>query len=132
MLRIQAIFSAALLFAVGCSAACAGDFLPRASGGVTVAAADPGVRSGCPETGSAAMSESDSIATAHSSAAAQSSSTSARRAAPVGADEVVADSHNATSSSAGDEDKSAGAPAVVPHKAKSALRWQSLLPGVMK
>jgi len=39
MLRIQAIVSAALFFAVGCSAACAGDFLPRATGGVTVAAA---------------------------------------------------------------------------------------------
>ncbi len=111
MLRIQAIFSAALLFALGCSAACAGDFLPRAAGGVTVAATDPGPRSaGCPEAGSAAMSESDSVATARSSASAQSSSTSARRAAHVGADEVAADTHSAVPSSASDEDKGGGAP----------------------
>jgi hypothetical protein len=131
MLRIQAIISAALLFAVGCSAACAGDFLPRAAGGVTVAAADPGARTGCPEAGSAAMSESDSTATARSAASTSSSSTSARRAAHVGADEVAVDTHSATPSSASDEDKSGGAPAA-PHKVRSSLRWQSLLPGVMK
>jgi len=132
MLRIQAIVSAALLFALGCSAACAGDFLPRASGGVTVAAADPGARSGCPEATSAAMSESDSTATARSSTtSSSSSSTSVRRATRVGTDEVAVDTHNATPSSTGDEDKSGGAPAA-PHKVRSSLRWQSLLPGVMK
>jgi hypothetical protein len=131
MLRVQAILAAALLFATGCSAALAGDFLPRAAGGVAVAAAEPAARCPGAEVNSAAMSDSDSIATARSTAAAQSSSTSARRAAHVGADEVAADTHSATPSSTGDEDKSAAAPAV-PHKAKSALRWQSLLPGVMK
>ena len=133
MLRIQAIVSAALLFAVGCSAACAGDFLPRAAGGVTVAAAEPSGRSGCPEAGSAAMSESDSISTTRSSAASSSSSsTPVRRAAHVGADEVAADAHSATPSSTGDEDKGSGGAAVAPHKVRSSLRWQSLLPGVMK
>jgi len=133
MLRIQAIVSAALLFAAGCSAACAGDFLPRAAGGVTVAAADPGARSGCPEAGSAAMSESDSIAAARSSTASTSSSTTpVRRAAHVGTDEVAVDSHGATPSSTGDEDKGGGGAPAAPHKARSSLRWQSLLPGVMK
>jgi hypothetical protein len=78
------------------------------------------------------MSESDSATTARSNASAQSSSTSARRAAHVGADEVAVDTHSATPSSASDEDKSGGAPAAAPHKVRSSLRWQSLLPGVMK
>jgi hypothetical protein len=78
------------------------------------------------------MSESDSIASARSGTASTSSSTTpVRRAAHVGADEVAGDSHGATPSSAGDEDKSGGAP-TAPHKVRSSLRWQSLLPGVMK
>jgi hypothetical protein len=133
MLRTQAIVSAALLLVLGCSAACAGDFLPRAAGGVTVAAAEPGARSGCPDAGSAAMSESDSTATTRSStASSSSSSTPVRRAAHVGADEVAVDTHSATPSSTGDEDKGSGEAPVAPHKVRSSLRWQSLLPGVMK
>jgi hypothetical protein len=130
MLRFQATLAAAL-FAAGCSAACAGDFLPRAaSGGLATVADDPGARPTCPDVASAAMSESVSIATPSSAASSRSTPTpaSAQRAAHVGTDEVAAETHAA----AGDDDKSGGAAPVSPHKSKGGMRWQSLLPGVMK
>jgi hypothetical protein len=133
MLRFQAILAVAMLFATGCSAACAGDFVPRAaSGGLAAVADDPGARSASTDVASAAaMSESDSIATTSSTDSSHSTSTpaSARRAAHVGADDVAAETHTAAPS--GDDHKSGGAPAG-PHKSKSGLHWQSLLPGVMK
>jgi hypothetical protein len=126
MLRSQAILAVALLFAAGCSAACAGDFMPRAANGIAAVADDHAGRSVSADAGpTAVMSEPDATPVAR---VAPAPVTSPRRAAHVGADDVAADAHAPV---VGDEDKG-GSGSVPAHKSRNALRWQSLLPGVMK
>ena len=127
MLRSQAILAVALLFAAGCSAACAGDFMPRAANGLAAAADDHAARPASADAGpTAVMSEPAATAVAR---AALVPAASPRRAARVGADDVAADAHAQVSA---DEDKGGGSSSVPAHKSRNALRWQSLLPGVMK
>lgn len=127
MLRSQAILAVALLFAAGCSAACAGDFMPRAANGLATAADDHAARPASVDAGpTAVMSEPDAAPVAR---VAPAPVVSPRHAARVGADEVAADAHTPVS---GDEDKGGSGSSVPVHKSRNALRWQSLLPGVMK
>ena len=128
MLRLQAILAVALLFAAAGSAACAGDFLPRAANGPGAVGDDPGARSTSAEVGAtAAMSESEASISARSAVPARA--TPARRAVHLGADEVAGEAHAAPAT--GDDDKGGGAAAPA-HKSRGGTRWQSLLPGMMK
>ena len=126
MLRLKIALAAALV--AGCSIACAGDFLPRASGNTLAAVADdPGARN----ASTAAMSEPDSCPTEPAAAPATPAHAGSRRAvAHVGADDVAVERTAASAAPVAVDDDKASAPAPVrkPH----ALRWQSLLPGVMK
>ena len=126
MLRLKIALAAALV--AGCSIACAGDFLPRTSGNTLAAVADdPGARS----ASTAAMSEPDNCPTETAAPATPAHASPARRAAAhVGADDVAVERTTASAAPVVADDDKAGAPAPVrkPH----ALRWQSLLPGVMK
>ena len=127
MLRSQAILTVALLLAAGCSAACAGDFMPRAGNGIAVVADDHAVRSASADAGpTAVMSEPVAAPVAHAAPAAV---VAPRRAPHVGADDVAVDAH---APAAADDDKGISSGAVPAHKSRAALRWQSLLPGVMK
>jgi len=128
MLRSQAILAVALLFAAGCSAAFAGDFLPRAGNGLAPVVDEHAARSGCADAGpTAVMSEPDAAPVAQ---AAPATVTALHRAAHVGADDVAADTQ---APAVVDDDKGGGGAAAVPvHKSRATLRWQSLLPGVMK
>jgi hypothetical protein len=127
MLRLKIALAAALV--AGCSIACAGDFLPRASSNTLAAVADdPGARS----ASTAAMSEPDTCPTEPAAApATPAHANPARRAAAhVGADDIAVERVGAAATPvvADDDKPAAPAPARKPH----ALRWQSLLPGVMK
>jgi len=127
MLRVKIALAVALF--AGCSFACAGDFLPRASGNTLAAVADdPGARS----ASTAAMSD-ESCPTEPAAAPATPAHANAprRAAAHVGADDVAAVEHSspAAAPAMADDDKP-GPPA--PARKGHALRWQSLLPGVMK
>jgi hypothetical protein len=127
MLRSQAILTVALLLAAGCSAACAGDFMPRAGNGIAVVADDHATRSASADAGPTAVM-SEPVAAPVARAVPAAAAVAPRRAAHVGADDVAADAHTPA---AADDDKG-GAGAVPAHKSRAALRWQSLLPGVMK
>ncbi|HEY2395797.1 MAG TPA: hypothetical protein VGH81_07460 [Rudaea sp.] len=129
MLRSQAILAVALLFAAGCSAACAGDFMPRAANGLAAVADDHAARSTSADAGpTAVMSEPDATPVARA-APVPATTTAVRRAVHVGADDVAVDAH---APAAVDDDKGAGSGSAPAHKSRAALRWQSLLPGVMK
>ena len=121
MLRINAVL-VALAFACAASAACAGDFVPRATNGYGAVGDDPGARSAGADMGAAApMSEAESPGPARVASA------------PVGAGHVGVEGAQAAEAhapAATDGDEKSAAPAT-PHK-PHALRWQSLLPGVMK
>ena len=123
MPRIRAVF-VALAFVCASSAACAGDFMPRATNGFAAVGDDPGPRSASVDVGSAApMSESESPGPARA--------TTPSRSGHVGVDgNSSADNHAITTPASDGEDKATSA-APAPHKSR-ALRWQSLLPGVMK
>jgi hypothetical protein len=125
MPRNYAILALLLVAVSGCPAVYAGDFVTRASGSYAPAVDDSGARAG-----RAAMSESDTqvVRTPDTDAA---PATTTRRAAHVGADDA-AGAHAALppATPAADAADEKPAPAS-PHKAR-ALRWQSLLPGVMK
>lgn len=121
MLRISATI-AALALVCGASAACAGDFMPRSTNGFAVAD-DPGSRSAAVDTGSSApMSEPESPGPAHAAAPV--------RGGHVGVDGAAAETRAPAAASDADE-KAPPSAAATPHKTRS-LRWQSLLPGVMK
>jgi hypothetical protein len=125
MLRSKVALAAALV--AGCSIAYAGDFVPRVGSNALAAIADdPGARS----APSAAMSESDSCPTEAAPATPSHASPARRAAARVGADEVAAERSTAAVTAASTDDDKAVAPA--PARKAHALRWQSLLPGVMK
>lgn len=121
----KAIVAAALLFALGCSSACAGDFMPRSSGSFGAVGNDPATRATCADAPSAAMSESD-VAAPSSPGATVVRSVPIHTSKHIGVDDVVSDIHAAVPVDG--EDK----PAAGAHKPRSNLRWQSLLPGVMK
>jgi hypothetical protein len=124
MSRFHAIVAAALLMTFGGTVAYAGDFMPRAAGGFAAVGDDPGSRSTSVD---GAMSESDCPTAAHSD---PGPAAAPRRATRVGADDTSADTRASTPVVADADDKAASAPAPA-HKSRS-LRWQSLLPGVMK
>jgi hypothetical protein len=128
MPRFQVILAATLMVTLVSSGACAGDFVPRATNSFAAIGDDPGARSsGCAEADAAAgatTSEPDTVATMR---AAPSHTSAPRSARHIGVDDA-SDTHSAPTTSDAD-DKQVPAPA---HKARSGLRWQSLLPGVMK
>lgn len=119
----------ALVFAAAVPAAFAGDFVPRAGNGFGAVGDDPGARSASDMGPAAAMSEPDSTVVRSPGPAQESAPP---RHARVGADDVATtDSRTSPpSTAAADADEKPAAPAAT-HKARS-LRWQSLLPGVMK
>jgi hypothetical protein len=129
MPRNYAILALLLVAASGCPAVYAGDFVARANNGYTPAGDEAGARAGH----LVAMNESDStpaVRTPDTDAGA-APVTATRRAAHVGADDSAGGAHAvvAPSSPAADgDDKPVPAN---PHKTR-ALRWQSMLPGVMK
>jgi hypothetical protein len=128
MPRSQLILAATLLFALGGSVACAGDFVPRATNSYASIGDDPGPRStSCPDAGAvAAASNEADAATVH--ATEPSHPSAPRSARHIGVDDAAADSHpDGTATDADDKP----AP-VATHKSRATLRWQSLLPGVMK
>ena len=129
MLRNYAILALLLVAVSGCPVAYAGDFVTRASGGYASAGDDSGARAGR-VAATAAMSESDTqvVRTPDTDAA---PATTTRRAAHVGADDAAASAHAALPPAAPAADGDDKPVPASPHKAR-ALRWQSLLPGVMK
>jgi hypothetical protein len=129
MPRNYAILALLLVAATGCPAVYAGDFVPRAGSGYTPAGDEAGARAGHV----AAMNESDStpavrtpdtdgdtapVATTH-------------RAVHAGADDSAGSAHAVVAPSAPVADGDDKPAPASPHKAR-AMRWQSLLPGVMK
>lgn len=131
MSRSQAILAAVLLAALGCSSAIASDFVPRSSGSFAPVGDEAGARATCSDVGAgSAMSENDSSEPVHVSpgpAAATTTTGPTRSAKHIGVDDVASDAR--TAPVVGDADEKAPPPN--PHKAKT-MRWQSLLPGVMK
>ena len=129
MPRNYAILALLLVAAAGCPAVYAGDFVTRASNGYAPGVDEAGARAGHV----AAMNEPDetpAVRTPDTDAGA-APVTAARRAAHVGTDDSSSGAHAVVAPSApvaDGEDKPAPAN---PHKAR-AMRWQSLLPGVMK
>lgn len=124
MLRSHVIAAAALLAAFGCSVAIAGDFVPRTTSAYTVGD-DAGARASCAEGASQPMSESDTAAPASAGAAAVHAGP-ASTAKHYGVDDGVGDARPAVAPAEVDDKAVPN-----PHKAHT-LRWQSLLPGVMK
>ena len=123
MPRIRAVFVALALFCAS-SAVCAGDFTPPATNGFAAVGDDPGSRSAAVDAGSAAPMSEESPGPARASAP--------PRSGHVGVDgNSSADNHAATPTVNDGDDKATPAAPANPHKAH-ALRWQSLLPGVMK
>jgi hypothetical protein len=125
MPRSHVIASAALFAVFGCSAAIAGDFVSRATSAYTVGDS-AGARGSCAEGASQPMSESDAAAPASAAGAAALHAGPASTAKHYGVDDGVADVRPAVAP-ADIDDKAVPNP----HKAHT-LRWQSLLPGVMK
>jgi len=129
MSRSQAILAAMLLFAIGSASALAGDFVPRATNSYAAISDDAGTRASCPDVGSSAgMNEVETSLHSSPGPADPPAAAPARSAKHIGVDDAATDTHAPAATADGD-DKPAPASA---HKARSALRWQSLLPGVMK
>jgi hypothetical protein len=129
MPRNYAILALLLLAATGCPAVYAGDFVTRAGSGYTPSGDEAGARAGHV----AAMNESDdtpALRTPDTDAGAAPVTTT-RRAAHVGADDAAGGAHAVVAPSAPVADGDDKPAPASPHKAR-ALRWQSLLPGVMK
>jgi hypothetical protein len=125
MPRNYAILALLFVAATACPAVYAGDFVTRASNGYAPAGDEAG-RAGR----TTAMNESDTTPAVRTPDTDAVPVTATRHAAHVGADEATVGAHAvappATPAVDGDDK-----PAPAPHKAH-ALRWQSLLPGVMK
>lgn len=119
--------AAALMIVLGCSCAYAGDFVPRSSGTFGAVGDDPATRTSCADAPNAAMSESDVVAAPSNPGVSSGQNAPVRNAKHIGVDDVVNDARAVPAASDGDDKAAAGA-----HKARSSLRWQSLLPGVMK
>jgi hypothetical protein len=129
------VIVAMLPVALACTWVQAGDFAPRGGSSFAAVADDPGARSPVTDsaTSTAAMSETtDAAAGATSHEAPAHASAPVRRApARVGADDASGEAH-ASTSSAGDSSDDKAPTTTTAHKGRGALRWQSLLPGVMK
>jgi hypothetical protein len=129
MPRNYAILALLLVAAAGCPAVYAGDFVTRASNGYAPGVDEAGARAGHV----AAMNESDetpAVRTPDTDAGA-APVTAARRAAHVGTDDSSSGAHAVVAPSAPVADGDDKPAPANPHKAR-AMRWQSLLPGVMK
>ena len=130
MSRSQAILAATLLLAIGWTSALAGDFVPRATNSYAAIGDDPGTRASCPDAGSSApMNEVETSVRNSPGPADAPPATPARSAKHIGVDDAATDTHAAAATTVDSDDKPV--PTTV-HKPRSALRWQSLLPGVMK
>jgi hypothetical protein len=129
MPRNYAILALLFVALTGCPAVYAGDFVTRATSGYTPAGDEAGARAGH----AAAMNESDStpaVRTPDTDADAAPAAT-LHRAARVGTDDSAGGAHTAVPPSTPAADGDDKPVPASPHKAR-ALRWQSLLPGVMK
>jgi hypothetical protein len=124
MPRYPVLVGVTMLLAVASVGVRAADFMPRVGGSSIAAVADDPA----PRAASAAMSEPDSDAPARAFATPSAAVAVPHAAARIGVDDVVADPVHAAK--AGSEDDHAAVPAPA-HKGRT-LRWQSLLPGVMK
>ena len=129
MPRNYAILALLLVAAPGSQAVYAGDFVPRATSGYAPAGDESSSRAGR-VAATAAMNECDTqtVRTPDTDAAPV---TTTRHAAHVGTDDAAAGAHAALPPSAVAADGDDKPAPASPHKAR-ALRWQSLLPGVMK
>lgn len=126
MPRKYAILALLLVAASGCPDVYAGDFVTRAAGSYAPAGDDSAARAGRVVAPEAACDSDRSVVRTPDTDAMPATTT--RRATHVGADDVGGGAHAALAPAASGDDKPAPAS---PHKAR-ALRWQSLLPGVMK
>ena len=129
MPRNYAILALLLVAATACPAVYAGDFVTRASSGYAPAGDEAGARAGHV----AAMNESDSTPAVRTPDTDVDAApvTTTRRAAQVGTDDAAGGAHAVVPPSAPAADGDDKPAPASPHKAR-ALRWQSLLPGVMK
>jgi hypothetical protein len=127
MPRNYAILALLLVAATACPAVYAGDFVPRATSAYAPAGDEAGARAG--RVG--AMNEPDSASAVRTPDADAAPAATAHRSAHVGADDSAGGAHAALPPSAPAADGDDKPAPVSPHKAR-ALRWQSLLPGVMK
>lgn len=128
MPRFPVITAAALMLSFGYAAAHAGDFVPRATSSYAAVCDDSAAHSATPDVGSAAaMNESEPVAAVPGQGAAHASPT--RNAKHIGVDDAASDVHPAV---VADADDKLAAGSAASHKQRGALRWQSLLPGVMK
>ena len=126
----QALLAAALTIAFVCSNAVAGDFVPRATNSFAAVGDDPGSRASCPDGGSGpAMNETDPSVHSSPGPASAPVVTPSRSAKHIGIDDAAVDTHAATATTTDGDEKPVPASA---HKSRSGLRWQSLLPGIMK
>jgi hypothetical protein len=127
MPRNYAVLALLLVAASACPAVYAGDFVTRASS--YTPAGDESGRAGR----AAVMNDSDSAPTVRTpdTDADAAPVTTTRRAAHVGADDSVGGAHAVAPPSTPTTDGDDKPAPASPHKAR-ALRWQSLLPGVMK
>ena len=126
MPRNYAILALLFVAASGCPAVYAGDFVTRASSGYAPAGDEAGRAGRAP-----AMNESDSAPAVRTPDTDTAPVTATRRAAQVGADDSAGGAHAVVPPSAPAVDGDDKPAPASPHKAR-ALRWQSLLPGVMK
>jgi hypothetical protein len=127
MPRNYAILALLFVAVSGCPAVYAGDFVTRASGGYAPVGDEAGARAGHV----AAMNESDSNPAVRTPDTDAAPVTTTRRAAHVGADDSAGGAHAVVPPSTPAADGDDKPVPASPHKAR-ALRWQSLLPGVMK
>ena len=127
MPRNYALLALLFVAASACPAVYAGDFVPRAPSGYAPAGDEAGARAGR----GAAMNESDCATAVRTPDADAAPVSTPHRAAHVGTDDSAGGAHAALPASAPAADGDDKPAPVSPHKAR-ALRWQSLLPGVMK
>lgn len=128
MPRNYAILALLLVAATGCPAVYAGDFVTRAGSGYVPAGDEAGARAGH-ATATNESDETPAVRTPDTDAGA-APVTAVHRAAHVGADDASG-AHAVVAPSAPVADGDDKPAPANPHKAR-ALRWQSLLPGVMK
>src|SRR4029453_3343231 len=126
MPRNYAILALLFVAATGCPAVYAGDFVARASSGYAPAGDEAGAR-----IGHVAMKESDSAPAVRTPDTDAAPVATAPQAAHVGTDDAAGSAHAVAPPSAPAADGDDKPVPASPHKTR-ALRWQSLLPGVMK
>jgi hypothetical protein len=128
MPRNYAILALLFVAVSGCPAVYAGDFVTRASSGYAPVGDEAGARAGHV----AAMNESGSAPAVRTpDTDADAAPVTTRRATHVGTDDSAGGAHAVVPPSTPAADGDDKPVPASPHKAR-ALRWQSLLPGVMK